>query len=83
MLLCQALLGGNAAKVPISSQDGRCFLKPENNMEFHVCSAAETWCVSVCECALACPCADDLWLDNRIRLEAPHSIPLTTTATGR
>lgn len=47
MLLCQALLGGNAAKVPISSQDGRCFLKPENNMEFHVCSAAETWCVSV------------------------------------
>lgn len=31
-----ALLGGNAAKMPISSQDDRCFLKPEDSMEFHV-----------------------------------------------
>lgn len=31
-----ALLGGNAAKMPISSQDDRCFLKPENSVEFHV-----------------------------------------------
>lgn len=42
-----ALLGGNAAKMPISSQDDQCFLTPEDSMEVHVLLSSRNF---MCQC---------------------------------